>query len=199
MKIKSSEFLRSAPNLAEAPQSPFPEFGFIGRSNVGKSSLINLLTERRELAKVSVTPGKTKLLNFFRINGNWILVDMPGYGYARVGKEERADFNVAVADFIEQREQLRLMFALIDPRIEPQKIDLEFIGWLQGTRKPFAVVFTKTDKLSATQIEANIARFVKAAFGGRTALPPMFSTSSTTKAGRSELLKFIQEQLAKKE
>ncbi|MCX6955090.1 MAG: ribosome biogenesis GTP-binding protein YihA/YsxC [Verrucomicrobia bacterium] len=198
MKIKSSEFLRSASNVEGCPQSPFPEFAFIGRSNVGKSSIINLLTERRELAKVSVTPGKTKLLNFFRINGNWHLVDLPGYGYARVGKEERADFNEAVADFIEQREKLRLVFVLIDSRLEPQKIDREFLGWLEGTGKPFALIFTKIDKLSSTQAQSNIARFIKAVFAGRTELPRTFATSSTTKAGRSDILKFIEEMLAER-
>jgi GTP-binding protein len=198
MKIKSSEFDRSAPNLQSCPQSPFPEFAFIGRSNVGKSSLINLLTERRELAKVSDTPGKTKLINFFRINGSWNLVDLPGYGYANVSKTQRADFNEAVADYIEQREKLRLVFALIDSRLEPQKIDLEFLGWLEGTGKPFALIFTKTDKLSATQAQTNIAHFTKTVFAGRTDLPRMFATSAKTKHGRMEILKFIETMLAER-
>lgn len=195
MKIKSSEFDRSAPNLKSCPQSPFPEFAFIGRSNVGKSSIINLLTERRELAKVSVTPGKTKLINFFRINGSWNLVDLPGYGYANVGKNERADFNEAVADFIEQREKLRLVFVLIDSRLEPQKIDLEFLGWLQGTIRPFSLIFTKTDKISATQAQTNIDFFMKTVFAGRTELPRIFASSSKTKQGRMDILKYIEEML----
>jgi GTP-binding protein len=195
MKIKSSEFDRSAPNLKECPQSPFPEFAFIGRSNVGKSSIINLLTERRELAKVSDTPGKTKLINFFRINGSWNLVDLPGYGYANVSKDQRADFNEAVADFIEQREKLRLVFVLIDSRLAPQKIDLEFLGWLQGTVRPFALIFTKTDKISATQAQTNIALFMKTAFAGNSELPRTFASSAKTKHGRMEILKFIEEML----
>ncbi len=195
MKIKSSEFDRSAPNLKSCPQSPFPEFAFIGRSNVGKSSIINLLTERRELAKVSVTPGKTKLINFFRINGSWNLVDLPGYGYANVGKNERADFNEAVADFIEQREKLRLVFVLIDSRLPPQKIDREFLAWLQGTIRPFSLIFTKTDKISATQAQTNIDLFMKTVFAGRTELPRVFGSSSKTKQGRMDILKFIEEML----
>lgn len=197
MKIKSSEFVRSAPNLAGCPPSPFPEFAFIGRSNVGKSSIINLLTERRELAKVSVTPGKTKLLNFFKVNGSWHLVDLPGYGYARVGKEERADFNEAVADYIEGRDRLKLVFVLIDSRLEPQRIDVEFLSWLEGTGRPFVIVFTKVDKLSATQAQTNMARFMKLVFGGRPELPRAIATSSTTKQGRMDVLKVIEAELAK--
>src|SRR5690606_22400527 len=121
----------SAPNLAACPPATLPEFAFIGRSNVGKSSLINLLSERRELAKVSGTPGKTRLINFFRINEAWRIVDLPGYGYAKVGKEQRADFNEAVADYIEHREGLKGVFVLIDSRLPPQRIDLEFLGWIK--------------------------------------------------------------------
>lgn len=198
MKIKSSEFDRSAPNLKACPNSPFPEFAFIGRSNVGKSSIINLLTERRELAKVSVTPGKTKLINFFRINGSWHLVDLPGYGYANVGKNERADFNEAAADYVEQREKLRLMFVLIDSRLEPQKIDREFLAWLEGTGKPFALVFTKADKLSATQVQTNVALFMKTVFAGRAELPRVFTSSAKTKQGRLEILQFIEAMLAER-
>jgi GTP-binding protein len=199
MKIKSADFERSAPTLERCPESPFPEFAFIGRSNVGKSSVINLLTERRELAKVSVTPGKTKLLNYFKINGSWYLVDLPGYGYARVGKDERADFNEAVADYIEQRDQLRLLFVLIDSRLEPQRIDLEFLEWLGGTGRPFAVIFTKADKLSATQVKTNAAAFAKVAFAQRTEPPRMFTTSSKTKQGRVEILKYIEELVTERE
>ena len=198
MKIKSSEFVRSAPNVKACPNSPFPEFAFIGRSNVGKSSVINLLTERRALAKVSVTPGKTKLINLFLINGSWNLVDLPGYGYAHVSKDERADFNEAVADYVEQREKLRLMFVLIDSRLAPQKIDLEFIAWLEGTGKAFALVFTKADKLSATQVNNNVDLFAKTAFAGRTELPRMFTSSAKTKQGRLEILAFIDSMLAER-
>jgi len=198
MKIKSSEFDRSAPNLQDCPNSPFPEFAFIGRSNVGKSSIINLLTERRELAKVSVTPGKTKLINFFRINGSWNLVDLPGYGYAQVSKDKRAEFNEAVADYIEQREKLRLVFVLIDSRLEPQKIDREFLTWIQGTVRPFALIFTKADKLSATQVQTNVAAFMNTVFAGRAEFPRIFTSSSKTKQGRMEILKFIDEMHAER-
>jgi GTP-binding protein len=131
MKIKSAVFEKSAPTLATSPRWTLPEFAFIGRSNVGKSSLINLLTENNKLAKASDAPGKTKLINFFRVNTNWCLVDFPGYGYAKVAQEQRVDFNEAVADFIEQRETLRHLFVLIDSRLTPQKIDLEFVRWVQ--------------------------------------------------------------------
>ncbi len=193
MKIKSADFDRSAPSLEACPNVPWPEFAFIGRSNVGKSSLINLLTERRELAKVSDMPGKTKLMNFFRINGNWTLVDLPGYGYARVGANERADFNEAAADYIERREQLQLVFVLIDTRLDLQRVDLEFLTWLVETRRPFALVFTKIDKLSATQAQTNIAKFMKSVFAPDAHLPRTFATSLKTKAGRMEILKYIEE------
>ncbi len=198
MKIKSSEFDRSAPNIKECPNSPFPEFAFIGRSNVGKSSIINLLTERNALAKVSVTPGKTKLINFFRINGSWNIVDLPGYGYAHVSKDKRAEFNEAVADYIEQREKLRWVFVLIDSRLEPQKIDREFLAWLQGTVRPFALIFTKADKLSATKVQSNVAFFMNTVFAGRAEFPRIFTSSSKTKQGRLEILKFIDEMLAER-
>src|SRR5688572_12377441 len=144
MKIKSAEFEVSAPDIRSCPKWALPEFAFIGRSNVGKSSLINLLTERRELAKVSVTPGKTKLINFFVVNGAWSLVDLPGYGYAAVGKQRRLEFNEAVADFISTRRNLRCVFVLIDSRLTPQSIDLEFLRWLSAVEVSFALIFTKT-------------------------------------------------------
>lgn len=193
MKIKSAEFDRSAPDLKSCPNGPWPEVAFIGRSNVGKSSLVNLLADRRDLAKVSDLPGKTKLMNFFRINGNWTLVDLPGYGYARVGAEQRADFNEAVADYIEHREQLRLVFVLIDTRLEPQRVDLEFLTWLVETERPFALVFTKADKLSPTQANNQVAQFMKTVFAVGANLPRTFVTSTKTKAGRMEILKFIEE------
>src|SRR5687767_4951681 len=139
MKIKSAEFEVSAPDIRACPAWALPEFAFIGRSNVGKSSLINLLAERRELAKVSVTPGKTKLINFFVVNGAWSLVDLPGYGYAVIGKQRRLEFNEAVADFISSRRNLRCVFVLIDSRLPAQQIDLDFLSWLEGTHAPFAL------------------------------------------------------------
>lgn len=196
MKIKSAEFEKSAQNLAGSPRWTLPEFAFIGRSNVGKSSLINLLTERNALAKASVTPGKTKLINFFRINSNWCLVDLPGYGYAKVAREQRADFNEAVADYIEKRDVLVHLFVLIDSRLEPQKIDLEFLNWLGTVDVPFSLVFTKTDKVSTSVAQSNIAVFKRTAAEFLPQAPGVFASSSTTKRGRTELLDFIEAQLA---
>src|SRR4051812_13821569 len=146
MKIKSAELELSATDLASCPRSVRPEFALIGRSNVGKSSLINSLTQRRNLARVSSTPGKTQLMNFFLINGSWRLVDLPGYGYAKISKEKRFEFNAAAADYLSVREHLTRTFVLIDSRLEPQAIDLEFISWLEPTRAPYALIFTKVDK-----------------------------------------------------
>ncbi|CAM3136569.1 ribosome biogenesis GTP-binding protein YihA/YsxC [Rariglobus hedericola] len=197
MKIKSAEFETSAPTIASAPRWTLPEFAFIGRSNVGKSSLINLLTERNALAKASVTPGKTKLINFFRINTNWCLVDLPGYGYAKVNREDRADFNVAVANYIEKRDVLVHLFVLIDSRLTPQKIDLEFLNWLSTIDVAFSLVFTKTDKVSMNAVESNVALFKSTMKSFMTVSPKIFTSSSTTKRGRKEILDFIEAELAR--
>lgn len=197
MKIKSAEFEISAPELRLCPAWALPEFAFIGRSNVGKSSLINLLTERRDLAKVSDVPGKTKLINFFRINGGWSLVDLPGYGYAEVGAQRRREFNEAVADFIEGRRNLRCVFVLIDSRLAPQAIDLEFLRWIEGTRVPFALVFTKTDKQSASKGQANIELFKKTMGEWRATPPDILVVSSKTRAGRMDVLGYIEAVLGK--
>lgn len=196
MKIKSAVFEKSAPTLASSPRWTLPEFAFIGRSNVGKSSLINLLTDNKGLAKASVTPGKTKLINFFRINTNWCLVDLPGYGFAKVNREERADFNIAVANFIEKRDVLLHVFALVDSRLTPQKIDLDFLRWLTGVDVEFSLVFTKTDKVSTSVVQSNIALFKKAIADFMTETPPIFTSSSTTKKGRQEILDFVEQALA---
>jgi GTP-binding protein len=198
MKIKSAEFDVSAPDLATCPKSELPEFPFIGRSNVGKSSLINLLCERKDLAKVSATPGKTKLINFFRINGNWSLVDLPGYGYAHVGKQQRAEFNEAVADYLQNRKNIICVFVLIDSRLEPQRIDLEFINWLGSCELPFAIIFTKTDKHSAAQLKSRIDLFNQTVFADWEESPPQFATSSKTKDGRTDILNFIAATVAGK-
>jgi len=195
MKIKSAVFDVSAPDLSSCPRSSLPEFAFIGRSNVGKSSLINMLSERRELAKVSVTPGKTRLLNFFLINGAWRLVDLPGYGYARVAQTQRREFNEAVAAYLEGRKTLSRVFVLIDSRLPPQRIDLEFVQWLAGVATPFALVFTKLDKSGAAQAAENIAAFKRAIAPLCPEPPPAFTTSSKTRLGRTELLAFIGESL----
>jgi GTP-binding protein len=195
MKIKSAEFETSAPSLQAAPRLALPEFAFIGRSNVGKSSLLNLLAETRDLARVSDLPGKTRLMNFYAINLNWRLVDLPGYGYAHVSKTARADFNEAAADYIEHRENLRCVFVLIDSRLEPQPIDLAFIEWIVEARVTFAVVFTKTDKQSASQTQRSVDRFRSVALEGLDPAPDIFATSAKTKAGRTDLMKFIASKL----
>lgn len=191
MKIKSATFTVSALNLKSCPAAIMPEVAFIGRSNVGKSSLINLLAEQRNLARVSDLPGKTQLINFFTINGNWRLVDLPGYGYAHISQTKRADFNEAVADYLEGRENLRHTFVLIDSRLPPQDIDREFISWLAGRGVPFALVFTKADKQSATQTQASIARFQQVVLTGLHPAPTIFVCSAKTKAGRKEILACI--------
>lgn len=196
MKILTADFMHSAPDLASCKFAVLPEFGFIGRSNVGKSSLINLLASRKSLARVSGTPGKTRLMNFFKINSAWMLVDLPGYGYARVGKEQRADFNAAVADYIQNRENLKLMFVLIDSRLEAQDIDRDFIDWMDGRIVPYAIVFTKADKLSANQLRASVDRFNKAVFAGRATLPPQFISSVETGQGRNEILGLVAQYVA---
>ena len=196
MKIKSAVFDVSAPDLKSCPAWALPEFAFIGRSNVGKSSLLNMLVERRELAKVSVTPGKTKLINFFIINDTWSLVDLPGYGYAAVGQKTRDDFNQSVSDYLSKRKNIFCVFALIDSRHEPQRIDLQFVQWLGGCAVPFVLVFTKTDKQSSASSEANIALFKKCMAEWWDDLPQIFTSSSKTKKGRPEILGFIEQTLA---
>jgi GTP-binding protein len=192
MKIKSAEFEKSAATLDTSPRWNLPEFAFIGRSNVGKSSLVNLLTGQNSLAMASATPGKTKLLNFFRVNKNWSLVDLPGYGYAKVATQDKHEFNKAVASYIEKRENLATVFVLVDSRLEPQRIDLDFLRWLSGCEVPFALVFTKTDKQSPTKTRAAIAAFLEAAveFLPEPA-PPVFSCSSINKEGRDDILGHI--------
>jgi GTP-binding protein len=196
VKINSAEFEVSAPDLRSCPKWALPEFAFIGRSNVGKSSLINLLTERRELAKVSDAPGKTKLINFFVVNGTWCLVDLPGYGFAAVAKQRRLEFNEAVADFLTGRRNLKYVFVLIDSRLPPQPIDIEFLQWLEGEGVPFALIFTKADKQSASKVQASVATFKKAMGGWRADLPEIFASSSKSRVGRSEILACIENVLA---
>jgi GTP-binding protein len=196
MKIKSAEFEVSAPDLRACPEWALPEFALIGRSNVGKSSLINQLTAKRALAQVSNTPGKTKLINFFVINEAWSLVDLPGYGYAQVGQQRRLEFHQSIADFLSQRRNLRCVFVLIDSRLPPQAIDLEFLRWLDGCRVPYGLVFTKTDKQSAAATQASLAAFRKALQEWRAEPPVIVLTSSKTGAGRAELLAQIAAILA---
>jgi GTP-binding protein len=192
MKISAADFVASFPSLDACPASSLPEFAFIGRSNVGKSSLINLLVGRRDLAKVSGTPGKTRMINFFLVNRTWHLVDLPGYGFAQGPQIERYRFNVAVADYLEHRSQLATVFVLIDSRLRPQKIDLEFLTWLTtDTSVPYAIVFTKTDKLSASANAANHAAFLEAIAALQRAPTATFATSIKTRVGRTEVLAHI--------
>ncbi|MEO8614448.1 MAG: ribosome biogenesis GTP-binding protein YihA/YsxC [Luteolibacter sp.] len=195
MQIKSAVFNMSARNLESCPDWNRPEFAFIGRSNVGKSSMINMLTNKDALAKVSATPGKTQLLNFFVINETWSLVDLPGYGYAKVAKSEKINFNESVGDYIEQRENLRLVFVLIDSRLPPQPIDLDFITWLAGCAVPFTLVFTKADKQSAGKTQANIAGFIASVSEFLSEVPPVITSSSKTRDGRVGILKSIEQHL----
>jgi len=195
MKIKSAVFSMSARDLQAAPDWNRPEFAFIGRSNVGKSSMINMLTNKDALAKVSATPGKTQLLNFFVINESWSLVDLPGYGYAKVAKSEKINFNESVGDYIEQRPHLRMVFVLIDSRLPPQRIDLDFIAWLAGCAVPFALVFTKSDKQSAGKTRANAEVFLQAIAPDLTTTPPVIFSSAKDRSGRVEILHTIQQAL----
>jgi len=196
MKINSATFLISAPDLGACPESDLPEFAFIGRSNVGKSSMINLLTGRSHLAKVSKTPGFTKLINFFTINRAWSLVDLPGYGYAKVAERHRTEFSQAVAGYLKHRPNLRCSFVLIDSRLTPQRIDLEFLTWLATAGIPFVLVFTKTDKLKPNALKANMAAFLESLSAACGVAPQTFTSSSVERTGRAEILEFIDESLA---
>ena len=191
MDIIKSEFVTSSANIGQCPTKLLPEFAFIGRSNVGKSSLINMLTERKSLAKVSSKPGKTQLINHFIINDSWYLVDLPGYGWAKVAKTEKAKWGVMIHDYLLERESLLNLFVLVDSRLEPQKIDVEFINWLGEQGIPFAIVFTKADKQSKNKTESNIAAYRRLLKNYWEELPPIFSTSSFKKEGREQILKFI--------
>lgn len=191
MEIKKAEFTLSAPMVSMCPKDTKPEYAFIGRSNVGKSSLINMLTNNKKLAKTSATPGKTLLINHFIINNEWYLVDLPGYGFAKRSKKEITKLEQMISGYILQREQLVNVFVLIDVRLEAQKIDLEFIQWLGESSVPFAIVFTKADKLSATKVSANVEAYKKVLLESWEELPPIFVTSSEKKQGRDEVLDYI--------
>lgn len=193
MNINSAEYVISSAHVGQCPKSQLPEYAFIGRSNVGKSSLINMLTNRTKLAKTSATPGKTMLINHFLINKNWHLVDLPGYGFAKRSKKEQENLQRMIAGYILQREQLLNLFLLIDIRHEPQRIDLEFIEWLGESGVPFSIVFTKADKLSAGRAAANVSQYLKKLSEQWEELPPHFVTSATSKAGREELLAYIEQ------
>nr|WP_299345807.1 ribosome biogenesis GTP-binding protein YihA/YsxC [Allomuricauda sp.] len=193
MKISSAEFVMSNSNVAHCPKEPLPEYAFIGRSNVGKSSLINMLTERKHLAKTSGRPGKTQLINHFKINNNWFLVDLPGYGYARVSKKDKKTFQKYITEYFEKRRQLVCAFVLVDVRHEPQPIDLEFMEWLGTNQIPFTIIFTKADKLKPASLDTHVQDYLRKLLEGAwEEVPPHFVTSSANRTGREELLDYIE-------
>ncbi|MGM9719688.1 MAG: ribosome biogenesis GTP-binding protein YihA/YsxC [Prevotella sp.] len=191
MEIKTAEFVISAPTFTMCPDDNKPEYAFIGRSNVGKSSLINMLCRNKKLAKTSATPGKTLLINHFIINKEWYLVDLPGYGYAKRSKTEIAKLDQMIRGYILQRQQLVNVFVLVDVRLEPQNIDIEFINWLGQSSIPFTIVFTKADKLPVTRVQSNVAAYKRKLSETWEEMPPMFITSSEKRDGRDELLDYI--------
>ncbi len=193
MPVKEAVFLVSNTDYRKCPDPGLPEYAFIGRSNVGKSSLINALTNRNKLAKVSGKPGKTQLINHFLIDNAWYLVDLPGYGYASVSKVKRKEFQSFIRKYILNRPNLVNLFVLLDSRLEPQKIDLEFMEWLGTHRIPFSMVFTKIDKISSSQLNKNLRRYRTKMLEQWEALPPTFQTSAKNKFGIPELLRYIQE------
>lgn len=194
MKIKSADFLMSNSSVEKCPNQPLPEYAFIGRSNVGKSSLINMLTARKSLAKTSGRPGKTQLINHFKINDQWFLVDLPGYGYARVSKKDKKTFQKYITDYFLKREQLVCAFLLIDIRHEAQKIDLEFMQWMGENSIPFSIIFTKADKLKPGAIERNVKNYLDQLLSGVwEEVPKHFITSSSNGMGREEVLDYIGE------
>ncbi len=194
MKIKSAEFIISNTNVAKCPKELLPEYAFIGRSNVGKSSLINMLVGHKKLAKTSGKPGKTQLINHFKINNQWFLVDLPGYGYAQISKSKRKSFQKFITDYFLKRQQLVCTFLLVDIRHEPQKIDLEFMRFLGENEIPFCIIFTKSDKLNSSKINKNLQVYRQQMLQSDwESMPQSFVTSATAKVGRDELLKFIQD------
>ena len=191
MKVRSAEFIMSNSNVMKAHKDRIPEYAFIGRSNVGKSSLINMLMERKDLAKISGKPGKTQLINHFKINEEWFLVDLPGYGYAKVSKKKRTIFQFFIENYFKEREQLVCTFVLIDSRHDPQKIDLEFMKFLGENQIPFCIVFTKADKLGSSKLNKQITSYKKKLLNTWETIPTSFITSSSNGLGRKEFLDFI--------
>ncbi|MEQ8715393.1 MAG: ribosome biogenesis GTP-binding protein YihA/YsxC [Cyclobacteriaceae bacterium] len=193
MKIKTAQFVISNTDYKKCPESKIPEYAFIGRSNVGKSSLINMLTNHSKLAKTSGKPGKTQLLNHFIINDEWYLVDLPGYGWAQVSKENRNKWDKMVKDYLLYRANLHLVFVLVDSRLPPQKVDMEFINWIGEHQIPLVIVLTKTDKLSKNQVAKNEAAIKRGLKENWAELPPMFRSSAVDKNGKEEILNYIEE------
>lgn len=192
MQVTKAEFKCSSEKISQVPKDDLRDFAFIGRSNVGKSSLVNMLTNRKGLAKVSSTPGKTRLINHFCINNSWYLVDLPGYGYARVSKNKRGEFSKIILDYVLKCEKMHFLFVLVDSRLEPQTIDLKFIELLGENGVPFGIIFTKADKLSASQLRCSVERYSAVLSEQWEELPPMFTSSSEKGVGRDEILGFIE-------
>jgi GTP-binding protein len=192
MKITSATYIGSKPNHTQCPNDQRPEYAFIGRSNVGKSSLINALTERRNLALTSSTPGKTMCINHFLINNEWYLVDLPGYGYAQRGKKEMEKLKNMISGYVLEREQLTCLFVLIDIRHDPQKVDMAFLHFLGSNEVPFAIVFTKADKLAPSKIKPTVQKYLATLQEEWEELPPHFITSSANKLGREDILSYIE-------
>ena len=192
MEIKQAAFVVSNTQVAKCPTHKLPEYAFIGRSNVGKSSLINMLTNHKGLAKTSSKPGKTQLINHFLINKEWYLVDLPGYGYAKVSKQSKKTFQQFITDYFKKRRELVCAFVLVDIRHEPQKIDLEFMQWLGENAIPFAIVFTKADKLTEKQIQEHVANYSEILLQQWEEMPPYFITSSENRLGKEDLLSYIE-------
>lgn len=194
MKITTAEFVISNSEVQKCPAERIPEYAFIGRSNVGKSSLINMITNHKKLAKTSGRPGKTQLINHFKINSNWFLVDLPGYGYAKVSKRTKEVFQKFITDYFETREQLVCAFVLIDIRLEAQEIDLEFINYLGVTEVPFCIIFTKADKIGKVKAQQNVAAYIRKVLqNGWAEMPQHFITSATEFTGKEEILEFIDQ------
>lgn len=191
IEIRSADFSGSASDYKKCPETTLPEYAFIGRSNVGKSSLINMLTRRKGLAKTSSTPGKTQVINHFLIDKLWYLVDLPGYGWAKVSKDQRATFNLMIREYLQKRHNLQCVFVLIDSRLEPQAVDLEFLEWLGNERIPFAMIFTKADKQTPTRTNLNVEAYNKVLLQTWEELPLQFITSSEKVTGREEILVYI--------
>ncbi len=192
MQIKSTKFVISSPDIQKCPEPNLPEYAFIGRSNVGKSSLINMLTDNKKLAKTSGTPGKTQLINHFLINDKWYLVDLPGYGFAKSSKKAREKWGLMIRKYLVKRKNLLCIFVLIDSRLSPQKADIDFINWIGINKLPFVIIFTKTDKLNKIQLTQNINLFKNRLLENWEELPQSFISSAKTKSGKDNILDFIE-------
>ena len=197
MNITKAEFISSSPNVTLCPKDQIPEYAFIGRSNVGKSSLINMLVERKKLAKTSSTPGKTRLINHFKINDTWFLADLPGYGYAKVSKKDRESFARMIEQYAQLRSNLVCFFVLVDARIPPQQLDLDFIEWLGDSNLPFVIVFTKVDKINQREKSKNLGLLKEALSESWEEMPLIFETSAIKGTGRDQVMGFINDTNAK--